>query len=168
MPTTPEIKKAQLLLHPCKGLPLGKGFGVWGPRWQYHFDDSGKWVKGQVRRPSGMCGQHGGQDILAPHGTAQVAPGAGIVLEAGWQNPKDHLVGYGLRLILQLDGTGGLLLTGGHFSELMVKKGDVVERGQLIGLSGDTGNAFGPHAHWQLELPGPYPRQPIPFEFVGA
>jgi len=168
MTTTDGINRAILLLHPCKGVPLGKGFGVWGPRWRYHFDESGKWVKGQVRRPSGMCGQHGGQDIMAPMRTALVAPGAGLVLEAGWQDPKNKFVGYGLRTIIQLDGTGGLLLTGGHFSELMVQKGDVVARGQLLGLSGNTGNSVGPHSHWQLEKPGPYPREPIPFEFVEA
>lgn len=166
MLTADGIDRAILLLKSCPNCPEGKRFGEWGARWSYHFDDTGRWVKGKVRRPSGMMGQHGGSDLLAAEGTPQVAPAAGVVVQAGWQNPDDHLAGYGLRVILLLDKMGGLLLTGGHFSNLIVKKGDAVRRGQTLGLSGSSGNTTGPHVHWQLEKPGPYPRTPVPFLWV--
>ena len=158
------------LFRPCgMQYPDGKQFGEWGPMWGYHFAD-GKWVEG---KKDGV-GQHGGYDIRCPLGTVLHAPARGKVLESGWQNPLNEKQGYGRRLLIEfedaVDAGGGRLvrplLTLGHFSEIWVPKGAMVMREDDLGLSGETGNTSGAHLHAQLEIPGPYPRTPLQFEWV--
>lgn len=160
------------LLRPCgMEFPDGKQFGEWGPMWGYHFDGE-EWIKGKIKRAGDMVGQHGGRDIVVPDGTVLRCPGTGKVLASGWQNPNDHGQGFGLRILIELiplpygSNSYRFLLTGAHFSELWPKEGEEVTWGQPIGLSGSTGNSSGGHTHWQLEIPGDYPRVPINFEWV--
>jgi murein DD-endopeptidase MepM/ murein hydrolase activator NlpD len=158
------------LLRPC-GLefPDGKQFGVWGDKWEYHFDFAGNWVKGQVDHLGSLAGQHGGVDIICPVGTPLKSPAMGTILQSGWQDDKNQKKGYGIRIILEIwepVEAVGFLLTIGHFSELFVKAGQKIQRGAVLGFSGETGKAFGPHVHLQLEKPGPYPRMPLNFARV--
>lgn len=44
----------------------------------------------------------------------------------------------------------------GHLSKTMVKEGEIVERGQLIALSGNSGRTSGPHLHWGVKVQGDY------------
>ncbi len=44
----------------------------------------------------------------------------------------------------------------GHLSKTLVKAGEMVQRGQLIGLSGNTGRTSGPHLHWGVKVQGQY------------
>ena len=41
-----------------------------------------------------------------------------------------------------------------HLSKIMVKTGDSVEQGQILGLAGKTGRVSGPHLHWGVKLHG--------------
>jgi murein DD-endopeptidase MepM/ murein hydrolase activator NlpD len=49
-----------------------------------------------------------------------------------------------------INHTNNLTTLYGHFSRLLVQKGDTVTRGQIIGYSGETGFATGPHLHFTV------------------
>ena len=89
---------------------------------------------------------HSGIDVDGEKGDLIVAPGNGVVLRAQW------LGGYGK--FIEIDHGYGLTTRYGHLSRLDVKKGDRVQRGQLIGLLGSTGRSTGPHLHYELRLNG--------------
>lgn len=136
-------------------IPMGKKIWEWGPRWRWRVKD-GLWVKEQL----GGLGQHDGYDFGDAKagkpcrvGTPVRAPSHGKVLELGWQDPNDHAAGFGKRIILKVrgrefEGLGGeILCTLAHLSEIGVVHGQEVHPGDLIALTGDTGNAEGPHLH---------------------
>ncbi|MDH3494768.1 MAG: M23 family metallopeptidase [Acidobacteriota bacterium] len=83
-------------------------------------------------------------DIDGDKGDMVVAPANGRILKAGWQG------GYGY--LIEIDHGNGLSTRYGHLSKLGVKEGDIVQRGQLIGLIGSTGRSTGPHLHYELRL----------------
>ncbi len=86
---------------------------------------------------------HLGVDIAAPAGTPIGAPAPGRVALVG---PDFYLEG-GLTI---LDHGHGVTTCYLHQSKQMVKVGDMVSRGQVIGQIGMTGRATGPHVHWGL------------------
>jgi murein DD-endopeptidase MepM/ murein hydrolase activator NlpD len=57
-------------------------------------------------------------------------------------NGKTVIINHGL----------GLTSTYIHMSDISVKVGDIVVKGQIIGKIGKTGRATGPHLHWSLRL----------------
>ncbi len=83
---------------------------------------------------------HQGLDLRAPVGTPVMSGEAGVVALA-----KD-LYMTGNTVIL--DHGFGLFTIYGHMSALKVSKGQVVQKGELLGLAGATGRASGPHLHW--------------------
>lgn len=85
---------------------------------------------------------HKGLDLAVPDGTPVAAAKAGRVITAGTQS------GYGLVVIL--DHGGGLVTKYGHLSTLGVRVGQDVAAGATIGLSGHTGDATGPHVHFEV------------------
>lgn len=88
---------------------------------------------------------HSGMDIAAPEGREFVAPADGIVtLAAG---DAFTLEGH----LLMIDHGMGLNSAFLHASELLVKEGDIVKQGQVIGRVGATGRASGPHLHWGMK-----------------
>jgi murein DD-endopeptidase MepM/ murein hydrolase activator NlpD len=88
---------------------------------------------------------HSGMDIAAPDGTPFVAPADGVVILAA-QSPFT-LEGN----LLMIDHGMGLNSAFLHCSALLVKTGDVVKQGQVIGRVGSTGRATGPHLHWGMK-----------------
>ncbi|HWR75065.1 MAG TPA: M23 family metallopeptidase [Bacteroidales bacterium] len=90
---------------------------------------------------------HFGQDFCCPIGTEVYATGAGTVYYAGNQND-----GFGIKVVI--DHGYGYRSIYGHLSQLTVKRGQKVKRGDFIGLSGTTGTSTGPHLHYQIDLYG--------------
>ncbi len=86
---------------------------------------------------------HRAIDIAAPIGTPVYAADSGIVLKSGYSHD-----GYGGRVIIdhQID----YVTLYAHLSQALVQEGDVVQKGQIIGYVGSTGNSTGPHIHFEL------------------
>jgi murein DD-endopeptidase MepM/ murein hydrolase activator NlpD len=123
----------------------GKRTGIFG---------SVRIMNGQARNP------HNGEDIGAPLGTEVVATNDGIV-----RLTVDHVFsGKGVFL----DHGLGLYSMYFHLSEVLVKDGDVVKAGEIVGKVGATGRATGPHLHWGVKLNGarvnPYALLDLPFK----
>lgn len=89
---------------------------------------------------------HTGIDIAAPWGTPVHAAGAGRVEYTGWQS------GYGLCVVILQ--AGGLRTLYAHLERVSVRTGAEVATGTQVGLEGATGNATGPHLHFEVR-PGP-------------
>ena len=86
---------------------------------------------------------HPGIDFSAPQGTPVYATGAGKVVEV-----KTSLSGYGKQVII--DHGFGYRTRYAHLQEFSVEKGQQVERGQGIGLVGNTGTSTAPHLHYEI------------------
>lgn len=89
---------------------------------------------------------HNGVDLAVNNGTDVLAFADGTIDYIG-----DSPV-YGL--YLQINHTGGLQTFYAHCGELLVQQGQSVKAGQVVALSGDTGNATGPHLHFEMKLNG--------------
>jgi hypothetical protein len=115
-------------------------------------------INGQPRSP------HNGEDISAEPGTPVLATNDGIA-----RLTVDHyFAGKGVFL----DHGLGLHSMYFHLSEILVREGDPVARGQAIGKVGASGRATGPHLHWGVRLNGarvdPYAMLHLPLNGVEA
>ncbi len=123
----------------------GKRTGIFG---------SVRIMNGQPRNP------HNGEDIGAPLGTDVAATNDGVV-----RLTVDHV--FSGRGIFVDHGLGFYSMYF-HLSEILVKDGDLVHAGQIIGKVGATGRATGPHLHWGVKLNGarvnPYALLELPFK----
>ncbi len=91
---------------------------------------------------------HQGLDFRVPTGTPVAAVNSGTVLLARMLYFEGNCV--------VIDHGQGLLTLYLHLSEMRVKEGDDVAKGQEIGLSGGTGRATGPHLHLAVRWQGIY------------
>lgn len=84
---------------------------------------------------------HSGQDFAAPIGTPihAAAPGRVLVAHTGWKLHGNVVV---------IDHGRGVISIGIHMTKVLVKEGDEVEAGQVVGTVGKTGRASGPHLHY--------------------
>jgi murein DD-endopeptidase MepM/ murein hydrolase activator NlpD len=76
------------------------------------------------------------------------AAASGTVMLSDWAVPSCHECLSGLTI--EINHGNGLLSYYGHMSQLKVSKGQRVQRGQVIGISGSTGTATGPHLHFGI------------------
>jgi len=100
-------------------------------------------------------GWHTGIDMAMSVGTPIHAADSGMVVSAGWQS------GYGQTIRID-HGQGRFVTVYAHLSRIAVNLGQVVETGQVIGYSGNTGNSTGPHLHFEIRVDG-VPRDPTDF-----
>lgn len=111
-------------------------------------------VRGALNSPFGprlspWTGQpefHAGIDLAAAAGTPVKAPAPGVVRFAGTAE------GYGHNVVI--DHGAGLQSRYGHLQKIGVARGQRVERGQLIGLTGNTGRSTAPHLHYEVLVDG--------------
>ncbi|CAB1059918.1 Putative tail protein (ACLAME 1) [Olavius sp. associated proteobacterium Delta 1] len=90
--------------------------------------------------------RHTGIDYSAAHGTSIFATAGGTVAFAGWRS------GYGKLVVIR--HPNGYKTYYGHCSRLLVKKGNYVKQGQTIARVGRTGQATGPHVHYEVRING--------------
>lgn len=97
-----------------------------------------RFFNGQERNP------HSGLDIAVPAGTPVKASADGVITIVGnyFFNGKTVFVDHGQ----------GMMSMYCHLSEINVKKGQKVKRGEVVGKVGATGRATGPHLHWNVSL----------------
>jgi len=140
-PTTPINADGSQLIWAAHHVGIAQGFGP-SP---YPFEPA----------YGGYPHFHTGIDLSGPYGTPIVAAADGVVAAADLST-----VGYGNHVILA--HAGGLLTLYGHLEAVLVKAGDAVKAGQVIGLLGSTGNSTGPHCHFEVRVNGT-PVDPRPF-----
>jgi murein DD-endopeptidase MepM/ murein hydrolase activator NlpD len=95
---------------------------------------------------TGERSMHEGLDIASQEGTKVHAPADGSVVYAGLHG------GYGN--VVVIDHGFGVNTRYGHLSEIYVKVGQKVHRGQIIGAIGNTGRSTGPHLHYEVRVNG--------------
>lgn len=131
-----NVQGALILNHPMPGAPVTSPFGM------------------RVDPILGTRRMHTGIDYAAPYGKAIKAVEAGKVIQAGW------LGGYGKAVII-FHGKGVSTLYG-HMSQINVETGQMVRKGDVIGLVGSTGLSTGPHLHFEVRIDG-VPRDPAAY-----
>ncbi len=94
----------------------------------------------------GTYGFHYGLDLAAWTGSKVRATKDGTVVTAGWR------LGFGW--VVEIVHEAGYSTLYAHNSSLLVKVGDKVKAGDVIALSGTSGNSTGPHVHYEIHLHG--------------
>jgi len=90
-------------------------------------------------------GYHTGVDFAVPVGTPIVAVADGVVAKANWGSA------YGTQIVQQIGlHSNKVWAIYAHLNKSLVKPGDNVKEGQIIGETGNTGNSSGPHLHFEL------------------
>lgn len=98
---------------------------------------------GYRRSPFGSALEfHGGLDMAAPYGTPVVATANGVVAYAGWRGAYGKFI--------EVEHGYGFQTNYGHLSRIVVRSGQQVTRGQVIGYVGSTGRSTGSHLHYEV------------------
>lgn len=103
---------------------------------------------------TGQTRTHKGLDIAVPMRTPVLATAGGLVTFSGVQGDYGHLI------VIEHDPTWATAYA--HLSERLVQRGQRVHRGQMIGRVGRSGNATGPHLHYEVRRNG-QPVNPRPY-----
>ncbi len=90
---------------------------------------------------------HKGVDFFVQVDSEVRAAAGGVVIDAGFDTDASS---GGLGYYVKIRHSNGFVTLYGHNSSLKVKKGDAVSQGDIIALSGSTGNSSGPHVHLEL------------------
>jgi murein DD-endopeptidase MepM/ murein hydrolase activator NlpD len=101
----------------------------------------GRVITGFGSKPNGA--QNDGINLAVPEGTPIKAADDGVVAYAG-----NELKGYGNLVLIR--HSNGFVSAYAHASEIMVKRGDSIKRGQVIAHAGQTGNVTSPQLHFEI------------------
>ncbi|MGO4436210.1 peptidoglycan DD-metalloendopeptidase family protein [Rhizobium sp. RAF56] len=107
----------------------------------------------------GRLALHTGVDFRFAPGEKVTATAPGKVISAGWAG------GYGN--MVEVDHGNGISTRYGHMTEILVKVGDTVKTGGIVGLAGSTGRSTGTHLHYEVREDG-HPIDPLYFVRAGA
>lgn len=139
-PPPPVVAGQQLWLQ--RPVPIS------GPTWTDKAYPYGS-TRGGALRP------HTGVEFVVPTGTPVLAVSSGTVVVAGNDatvayGPQENFYGNLVVIELDSDGSAPLFALYGHLSEVLVSPGQRVARGEVLGLSGESGVADGPHLHFEV------------------
>ena len=95
---------------------------------------------------TGQNAMHEGTDFMVDSGTPIHAAAGGVVVVAQFHPQYGNMI--------DIDHGNGFTTRYAHASKLLVKVGDVVQRGAVIALSGSTGRSTGPHVHFEVRYKG--------------
>jgi lysostaphin len=95
---------------------------------------------------TGQWAMHEGIDFLAEKGSPVAAAADGVVIFAGFHPQYGYMV--------DIDHGNDLVTRYAHQSKLVVKEGEVVQRGRKLGEVGSTGRSTGPHLHFEVRYRG--------------
>jgi murein DD-endopeptidase MepM/ murein hydrolase activator NlpD len=101
----------------------------------------GRVIAGFGPSPNGL--QNDGINVAVPEGTPIKAAEDGVVAYAG-----NELKGYGNLVLIR--HSNGFVTAYAHASEILVKRGESVKRGQVIAKSGQTGSVTSPQLHFEI------------------
>ncbi len=122
---------------------------AWGPRMRTRVVR----VKNQRKKRVRYRGRHKGVDLTAPMGTSIFAAMDGqVVMSARHRQYGNYVI---------IDHGNGVMTLYAHAKLSLVHEGEIVRRGQKIAEVGRTGNATGPHLHFELRVDG-VQRNPLP------
>lgn len=110
---------------------------------QYRYISSGFTTGLRCLEYYGLCTNHRAIDYAAAAGTPIRAVGGGIVVYAGWNSQ-----GYGNFVSIRHNET--YTTNYAHQSKILVKVGQAVKQGEIIGKVGSTGLSTGPHLHYEI------------------
>jgi murein DD-endopeptidase MepM/ murein hydrolase activator NlpD len=140
-PVEPQVQQAPQKTEPVGSLP------------SFRWPVRGRVIAGFGPKPNGL--QNDGIDVAVPNGTPVKAAEDGTVAYAG-----NELKGYGNLVLIR--HSNGYVTAYAHASEILVKRGDTVKRGQVIAHSGSTGNVNAPELHFEIRK-GATPVDPAQF-----
>jgi murein DD-endopeptidase MepM/ murein hydrolase activator NlpD len=89
---------------------------------------------------------HEGIDFIAEFGSPIVAAAGGVVIFSGFHPQYGYMV--------DIDHGNDLVTRYAHTSKILVREGDLVQRGRKIGEVGSTGRSTGPHLHFEVRFRG--------------
>lgn len=92
--------------------------------------------------------RHTGWDIRTTLGVPVMASSAGEVAFTGRMDIRGNLV--------VINHGYGIFSTYSHLSQTHVTRGQTIIKGQIIGVTGDTGRSSGPHFHWEIAVNGDF------------
>ncbi len=108
---------------------------------------------------TGSFAQHLGLDMTSAYKSTILSPGEGKVVYQGWDGSYGRMV--------EIDHGMGLVTRFGHMNRIMVKEGDHVSRGTVLGQLGCSGRCSGPHVHYEVLVNGK-PVNPLKFLKAGS
>jgi murein DD-endopeptidase MepM/ murein hydrolase activator NlpD len=129
---TPEVPAQESTIktaEPAGGLP------------SFRWPVRGRVIAGFGPTPNGL--QNDGINLAVPEGTPVKAAEDGVVAYAG-----SELKGYGNLVLVR--HSNGFVTAYAHASDILVKRGETVKRGQVIAHSGQTGNVTSPQLHFEI------------------